>query len=66
MKKLPKDIEHHLQKNFTFNTFGIVNIGALRASVGTDMSTADLKQAINERFAKEMADGKIEFIGKEK
>jgi hypothetical protein len=66
MAKLPTDIEHHLEKNFTFNTFGIVNIGALRASVNTDMSTAELKQAINERFAKEMVDEKIEYIGKEK
>lgn len=66
MAKLPTDIEKHLQKNFTFNTFGIVNIGALRASTGTNMSTAALKQAINKRFAKEMADEKIEYIGKEK
>jgi hypothetical protein len=66
MAKLPKDIEQHLQKNFTFNTFGIVNIGALRASVNTNMSTAELKQAINERFAKEMVGGAIEYIGKEK
>lgn len=66
LKKIPKDIEQHLQNNFTFNTFGIVNLGALRASVGTNMSTAELKQAINERFAKEMVGGTIEYIGKEK
>jgi hypothetical protein len=66
MAKLPKDIEKDLDGNFTFNKFGIVNLSALRARNKTTLSTAELKQAINERFAKEMVGGTIEYIGKEK
>ena len=66
MATLSKKIEAYLENNFAFNKFGIVNISVLRASTGTEVSTEELKEQINKKYSKEMVDGKIEYIGKEK
>jgi len=65
MAKLPKEIEQDLDSNYTFNKFGIVNISALRARTKTTLSSKELKEMINERFASEMVGETIEYIGKE-
>ncbi len=66
MKTLPKNIEVDLDSNFSFNKFGIVNIGALRFRTKTHLSSDELKRMINERFASEMVGGKIEYIDEKK
>lgn len=62
-KKLPKNIVEDLKRNATFNIFGLVNIATLRARTGTKLKTDDLKKRIQNRFASEMIDGEIDFIG---
>mgnify|MGYP000914484094 FL=1 len=62
-KKLPKKIVEDLNRNTTFNMFGLVNISALRARTGTKLKTEDLKERIQNRFASEMATGEVEFMG---
>jgi len=62
-KKLPKKIADDLNRNATFNMFGLVNISALRARTGTKLKTDDLKKRIQKRFASEMVTEKVEFIG---
>jgi len=62
-KKLPKKIVEDLNRNTTFNMFGLVNISALRARTGTKLKTEDLKERIQNRFASEMVTGEVEFMG---
>ena len=63
-KKLPNKIEQDLNRNTMFNTFGLVNISALRARTGTKLKDEDLKQRIQARFGHEMATGEVEFMNK--
>lgn len=63
IKKLPKSVEADLNKNATFNMFGLVNISALRSRTQTRLSSEELIKRIDNRFAKEMANSKIEYIG---
>jgi len=59
---LPKDIEAHLDNNILFNKFGIVNIRAVKASLRCKLPDKTLQKLINNRFAKEFVNCKIEFI----
>lgn len=63
-QKLPENIEKDLNKNTMFNMFGLVNLAALRARTGTELSNEELKESINNRFGHEMSNGKVEFIEK--
>jgi hypothetical protein len=65
-KKLPKRIEQDLNRNTTFNMFGLVNLSALRARTGTRLKDEDLKERIQNRFGHEMATGSVEFMGEKK
>ena len=64
MKKLPKHIADHLNRNAMFNRFGLVNISALKASTGTTLKDDDLKERIQAKFGHEMATGEVEFMKK--
>jgi hypothetical protein len=64
IKKLPKAIEQDLNKNTTFNMFGLVNLSALRARTGTKLKDEDLKQRIQARFGREMVTGEVSFMEK--
>lgn len=61
-KKLPKDVEQYLNKNSTFNIFGLVNIKVLKASTGSKMNDETLKKLIKKRFSHEMVNDEISFI----
>ena len=63
-KKLPKNIEQDLNRNTTFNMFGLVNLSALRARTGTRLKDEDLKERIQNRFGSEMVTGEVEFMEK--
>lgn len=64
MPRIPKNIETYLNSNLLFNKFGIVNLDVIRATTKTKLTNDELKECINERFAKEMKDDKIEFLSK--
>jgi hypothetical protein len=61
-KKLPKVVEQYLNKNTTFNMFGLVNINVLKSSTGSKIGNETLKRMIQKRFSHEMANGEIDFI----
>ena len=60
--ELPKEIETYIDENILFNKFGIVNIGFLKSKFKCELENDVLQALIQERFGKEMNDGKIEFI----
>jgi len=61
-KKLPKKIVDDLNRNATFNMFGLVNIKALKARTGSKIGDETLKNMIQERFSDEMVTGEVEFM----
>lgn len=60
-KKLPKEVEQHLNSNTLFNRFGIVNIKSVKAQTECKIPDEELKELIKTRFAKEMVNEYIEF-----
>jgi hypothetical protein len=62
-QKLPQSVIDDLDSNIMFNKFGLVNIGRLKSSTNCDIEDDVLKELIQEHFGKEMATGKVEFVG---
>jgi len=62
VKKLPKNIVDYLNKNLSFNGYGLVNIARLKASTNSSIENEDLKRRIQAKFGHEMSNGKVEFI----
>lgn len=56
-----------LDKNTTFNMFGLVNLSRLECAIecrfGTAIDRKKLKKFIHDKFDSEMATGKVEFMG---
>ncbi len=63
---LPKNVEMYVKRNTAFNMFGLLNLSALRAITKTKLSDVELKKRINNRFAKDMVNNRIEFNGCDK
>lgn len=61
VKPLPKHIERYVSKNTALNMFGLLNLDALRSITKTKLSNEELIKRINNRFAKEMVNNKIEY-----
>lgn len=64
-KTLPKEIEKYLQGSILFSRFGIVNLNVVKALTKEPLKFDELEKLINDKFAKEMTKGKIEFIRSE-
>lgn len=65
MKKLPKHVYDYVNKSFTFNRFGIINLNLLKFKTGTTLSIHELRKRITNQFNHEM-NGNIEFLPKQK
>jgi len=66
VKPLPEHIENYINRSVTFNRFGLINLSVLRSSINTTLSDAELIKRINKRFAHEMVNNQIGFIGYDK
>lgn len=60
---LPVNVEKYVSRQTGFNMFGLLNISLIKAETKTTLSVKDLKERIMNRFADEMVNNKIQFIG---
>ncbi len=61
IKPLPKHVEYYVSKNTALNMFGLINLDSLRDITRTRLSNKELIKRINNTFANQMVNNKIEY-----
>jgi len=60
-KKLPAHIYNYVNRNTTFNMFGLINLTLVKASTNSKLSLDELQARITRQFSGEVVGGQIEF-----